>query len=218
MLAQQMLFHVRKLEVRALCKSTLVSELGRALPGRKHQLRIHCALALSCPIAGDRLHGPARASSQQRTLRAQSSVELDKPEPFMEYCSFVNQYRAQWCSLIKDVLQDLQKLQSSSANDSAVEDEFQQLLTDAERALSKCGRRLPGRMKDLMLHARVLSISKPGQVCQCSLHSQKPSMLAAGLSEDLSWDFIATCCLTQTHLAGAYGLHSILQGGELDVA
>ena len=143
------------------------------MPGRKYQLRIHCARALSCPIAGDRTYGPARASKQQRALRAQSSEKLKKPEPFMEHCEWDARARARWGSFIKDVLQDLQKMHSSSANDSAVKDEFQQLLTDAEGVLSMHGGRLPGRVTDLMLHARVLSISKPGQVCRCSLHSQQ---------------------------------------------
>ena len=52
------------------------------MPGRKHQLRIHCAEALGCPIVGDSVYGAARASNQQRQLRSlQRSAVCPKPDP-----------------------------------------------------------------------------------------------------------------------------------------
>ena len=47
--------------------------------GRTHQLRVHCAQGLNCPILGDRLYGNPGADNEER-LRLQARVlEFNHP-------------------------------------------------------------------------------------------------------------------------------------------
>eukprot|EP00045_Choanoeca_perplexa_P017755 m.264615 g.264615 ORF g.264615 m.264615 type:complete len:67 (-) comp17624_c0_seq6:5968-6168(-) len=45
------------------------------LTGRKHQLRVHCAQALLCPIVGDTLYGPGYNNG----IRAQLATKRVPP-------------------------------------------------------------------------------------------------------------------------------------------
>ena len=38
------------------------------ITGRKHQLRVHCAQALRCPIVGDTLYGPSYSNAIRTRL------------------------------------------------------------------------------------------------------------------------------------------------------
>merc|ERR1712066_1057216 len=60
------------------CSSVTELEL-KPHTGRKHQLRIHCARGLGCPIVGDNLYGGCLGNSDWGLFLAAVGVELDHP-------------------------------------------------------------------------------------------------------------------------------------------
>lgn len=57
-----------------------VGQLGCHFAGRKHQLRIHCANALSAPIVGDAKHGLTRSPEQRRLLKDLQALRQTEPQ------------------------------------------------------------------------------------------------------------------------------------------
>ncbi len=215
------------------------------LAGRKHQLRIHCAQALGCPILGDQVHGRARASALQKQLRqlAHACQTMTSPQstgPGNQQCHHHSSQQAaspdnqDGENCLKQAREPAEKFQASGdlhGNDSMRETSSKH--SDSSRKhrnradlvgrtkVSRSGKavraQLQGGITDLMLHARTLRITKPGQVRILQApHSMQPVVLSMMdyMCNRRNWAALNLCRSTMRHSLpgwGCYGLREISQ-------